>query len=118
MSALDSPQHTTEDQEGRGDVGRVQHSRSVGAHAGQERSHPAVLVLHGLPQPELFQVGTGPLPEGQSLHQLWSVGRLAFVGGPLFHHDMRIWETTFERRQGLSSSIVPGSLLETGLRVN
>lgn len=96
-----SPQHTTEHQEGRGDAGRVQHGWSVRAHAGQERSHPPVLVLHSLPQPQLLQVGTGPLPEGQSLHQLWSVGRLAFVSGPLFDHDVCIWGTTFGKDQGL-----------------
>lgn len=108
-----SPQHTTEHQEGCGDAGGVQHGGSVGAHAGQERSHPAVLVLHRLPQPQLLQVGTGPLPEGQSLHQLWSVGGLAFVGGPLFDHDMCIWGATMERDQSLYLSSVPGSDAES-----
>lgn len=104
-----SPQHAAEHQEGRGHVGGVQHGRGVGAHAGQERPHPAVLVLHGLPQPQLLQVGAGPFPEGQSLHQLRGVGRLAFVGRPLFDHDVCVWEATLERGQGLCLSSVAES---------
>lgn len=80
-----SPQYTTEHKKVCGNIGRVQHSWSVGAHAGQERPHPAVLVLHSLSQPQPFQVGTGPFPEWQSLHQLRIVGRLAFVSSPLFY---------------------------------
>lgn len=75
-----------------GDVGGVQHGRRVGAHARQEGPHPTVLVLGCLPQPQLLQVWTGPLSEGQSLHQLRGVGGLALVGSPLFNHDVRIWK--------------------------
>ena len=99
MPAVYSPQYTTEHQEGRGDIGRVQHTWSVGAHASEEGSHSAVLVFHSLPQPQLLQVRTGPLPEGQRFHQLWSVGRLAFGGSPLFDHDMCIC-VTLEQDQG------------------
>lgn len=62
-------------------------------HASEEGSHSAVLVLDSLPQPQLLQVGTGPLPEGQRFHQLWCVGRLAFGGSPLFDHDLCICVT-------------------------
>lgn len=58
-----SPQHTAEHQEWRGHIGRVEHGRRVGAHAGQKGAHAAVLILHGLAQPQLLQVGAGPLPE-------------------------------------------------------
>lgn len=79
------PQDAAQHREMSGHTGRVEHGGGVRPHAGQEGPHPAVLVLHGLPQPQPLQVGAGPLPEGQRFHQFRGLRRLALVRGPLLN---------------------------------
>lgn len=85
-----SPQYAAEHHEMSGHIGGVQHGWSIRPHAGQESPYAPVLVLHGLAQPQLLQVGAGPLAEGKSLHQLGGVWRFTLVGCPLFYNNRLI----------------------------
>ena len=54
------------------------------------------LSLKAFPSHSVFELRQVQVLESQSLHQLWSVGRLAFVGSQHVHYNVqKIWKTTF-----------------------